>query len=116
VLATLVQTRSPVHAARLSDQISGTAPLAQLATRLQTLLVLRGDDPAIARATALGQVARLVQRQAYMLAIQDAFWLVLVVLLGSVVAASFVHMRPPTPAAVAATPGAAERRPAVVVE
>src|SRR5262249_54454932 len=72
VLATLVQTRAPVHAALLSDQIAGASPLTQLAARLQGLLVLHGADPALARASAIGQVARLVQRQAYMLAIQDA--------------------------------------------
>src|SRR5262249_59278401 len=72
VLATLVQTRAPVHAALLSDQIASISPLAQLAARLQALQVLHGADPALARASAIGQVARLVQRQAYMLAIQDA--------------------------------------------
>ena len=50
-----------------------------------------------ARTAAIQEIARLVQWQGYMLAIQDAFWLVLFVLIASIIAASFIRMRKHTP-------------------
>ncbi|HKF35917.1 MAG TPA: hypothetical protein VKB35_03375, partial [Ktedonobacteraceae bacterium] len=58
-----------------------------------SLFVQHGASLHAARAAALEEIARLVQRQGYMLAIQDAFWFVLFVLLASIIAACFIRMR-----------------------
>jgi len=93
VLATLVQSQAKVHATQLAAQITPASPLAQLAARLQAQLVLHGASASAARAAALKQVARLVQQQGYLMAIQDAFWCVMFVLIASVIAAFFIRMR-----------------------
>jgi len=117
VLATLVQTRAVVHSVQIAEQVTPASPLGRVTDLLQPLLILHGAGPA--PLTAIAQGARLVQRHGAMLAIQDAFWLVLLVLLAALVAAGFVQMRRPTPAvapAVAGGPGRVERREAIVVE
>ncbi len=93
VLATQVQSQAKVHAAQLAQQITPNSPLAQLAARVQASLILHRASPAAARAAALQQVTRLIQGQAYMLAIQDAFWLILCMLIASIIAACFIRMR-----------------------
>lgn len=93
VLATLVQTQAKVHATNLAAQITPTSPLAQLAARLQALLVLHGASSSAASAIAQRQIAGLVQQQGYLMAIQDAFWFVMFVLIAAVIAAFFIRMR-----------------------
>src|SRR5262249_16837258 len=83
VLATQVQSQAKVHATQLAQQITPTSPLAQLAARLQASLIQHGASPTEAHAAAFQQVARLVHGQAYVLAIQDAFWLILSMLIAS---------------------------------
>jgi EmrB/QacA subfamily drug resistance transporter len=97
VLATLVQTQAKIHYGHLAEQVTPASPLGQLAFRLQTFFVQHGASLNDARAAAIQEVARLVQRQGYMLAIQDAFWLVLCVLMASIIAACFIRMRKYTP-------------------
>jgi MFS family permease len=97
VLATLVQTRAKIHYGHLAEQVTPASPLGQVAFRFQSLFVQHRASLNDARAAAIQEVARLVQRQGYMLAIQDAFWLVLFVLVASMIAACFIHMRKHTP-------------------
>jgi EmrB/QacA subfamily drug resistance transporter len=97
VLATLVQTQAKVHDTHLAGQITPTSPLAQLAARLQALLVLHGASPVAARAAALRRITGLVQQQGYLLAIQDAFWFVMFVLIAAIIAAFFIRMRKRVP-------------------
>ena len=97
VLATLVQTQAKIHYGHLAEQVTPASPLGQVASRLQSLFVQHGASLNNARAAAIEEIARLVQRQGYMLAIQDAFWLVLFVLLASIIAACFIRMRKHTP-------------------
>ncbi len=97
VLATLVQTQAKIHYGHLAEQGTPGSPLDQLASRLQSLFVQHGASLLQARAAALQEIARLVQRQGFMLAIQDAFWLVLIVLIASIIAACFIRMRKHVP-------------------
>lgn len=97
VLATLVQTQARVHATQLAAQITPTSPFAQLAAHLQALLIQHGASASAARAAALKQVAGLVQQQGYLMAIQDAFWFVMFVLIASVITAFFIRMRRQVP-------------------
>ena len=90
VLATLVQTQTKIHFGHLSEQVTPSSPLGQLVPRLQALFVSRGADITAARAAAIQTVARLVQRQGYILAIQDAFTFSLVVTFLAIIAVLFV--------------------------
>lgn len=97
VLATLVQTQAKIHAGHLAEQVTPASPLGQLASRLQLLFIRHGASPNAARAPAVQVIARLVQRQGYLLAIKDTFWLVLFVLIAAMIAACFVRMRKHAP-------------------
>ncbi|HEX6552587.1 MAG TPA: MDR family MFS transporter [Ktedonobacteraceae bacterium] len=97
VLATLVQTQAKIHYGHLAEQVTPASPLGQVASRLQSLFVQRGASLNDARGAAIQEVARLVQRQGYMLAIQDAFRLVLFVLIAAIIATCFIRMRKYTP-------------------
>jgi EmrB/QacA subfamily drug resistance transporter len=94
VLATLVQSRAKVHYSHLAEQVTPAPPLGQLVTRLQQYFFTQGIPLQNARAAAIQEVIRLVQRQGYMLALQDAFWLTLVVSLVAIVATLFIRSRP----------------------
>ena len=92
-LATLVQTQTQVHYALLAEQVTAASPLGQLLPRLEASFVLRGaDGPSAARAAVL-LIARLVQEQAYMLAIRDAFFLSIAVAVLALVVTMFVKER-----------------------
>ncbi len=93
VLATLVQTQAKVHYSHLAEQVTLGSRLGQFIARLQALLVTRGADPTSARVAAIQQVIRLVQRQGYVLAIQDAFRLTLIVIGVAVIAAALIRTR-----------------------
>ncbi len=93
VLATLVQRQAKIHYSHLAEQVTAFSPLGQFVTHLQAALVARGADASNARIVALQEIIRLVQRQGYMLALLDAFWLVLAVIVAAFVATCFVQMR-----------------------
>ena len=107
VLATLVQTQTKIHFGHLSEQVTPASPLGQLIPRLTAAYVSRGTDITAAGAAALQTIARLVQRQGYILAIQDAFKFSLVVTFLAIVAVLFVSKSrrpaPPTPGTVQGT-------------
>jgi EmrB/QacA subfamily drug resistance transporter len=91
VLATLVQSQSKIHYAHLAEQVTANSPLGQLFTRLQALFVARGADLHTAQAAALQLIYRLVQRQGFIFALQDAFWLTLVVTGLAIISVLFVR-------------------------
>jgi DHA2 family multidrug resistance protein len=94
VLATLVQTQTKVHYTHLAEQVTAASPLGQLLPRFEALFVLRGADVQSAVSTAVLLIARLVQRQAYMLAIRDAFFLSIAIAVVALVVTLFVKERP----------------------
>jgi DHA2 family multidrug resistance protein len=118
VLATLVQSRAPVHVAQLTAPVAATSSIANATDVSPSLSALHATDPAAS--AAISGISRAVQRQAYLLAVQDAFWLILAVLLVSVVAAGFVRMGQPAPARapglIAPDGETTERRQPVLVE
>ncbi|GAC1356189.1 MAG: DHA2 family efflux MFS transporter permease subunit [Ktedonobacteraceae bacterium] len=91
ILATLVQMQSKVHYSHLAEQVTTRSPLGQLLTRLQALFVAHGASAAAARASAIQDIARFVQRQGYVLAIQDAFLLSVGIILVAIFAVFFVR-------------------------
>lgn len=74
VLTTLVQTHSKVHYSHLAEQVTATSPLGHLLPRISAFFMAHGASAEAARRAALQVIAGLVQRQATVLAIQDAFF------------------------------------------
>ncbi len=93
ILATLVQRQTQVHYAYLAEQVTASSPLGQLVPRLQALFTARGASIDAARTAALQVIARLVQRQGYDLAMQDAFQLTVVIVALAVIVTLFVRGR-----------------------
>ena len=90
VLATFVQTQAQTHATTLASQVTPASPFAQLAARTQAHLLQQGASLAAAERAAGQQLAGLIQQQSYLLALQDTYWFLLIVLCASVIAASSV--------------------------
>lgn len=91
VLATLVQSQTKIHYAHLAEQATANSPLGQLFTRLQALFVARGADTHAAQSAALQVIYRLVQRQSFILALQDAFTLTVVIIALAIISVLFVR-------------------------
>ncbi|MDQ6643722.1 MAG: DHA2 family efflux MFS transporter permease subunit [Chloroflexota bacterium] len=91
VLATLVQTQTKLHYARLAEQVTASSQLGQLLPRLQALFVARGADQHTAQVAALQIVYGLVQRQSFILALQDAFTVTVVIIGLAIISVLFVR-------------------------
>jgi len=91
ILATLVQTQSKVHYTHLAEQVTASSPLGQLLPRLQAAFMAHGANAITARTAAAQLIIRLVQRQAFILALQDAFTFTLVVIGLAIIAVFFVR-------------------------
>ncbi|MBV8695801.1 MAG: DHA2 family efflux MFS transporter permease subunit [Chloroflexi bacterium] len=91
ILATLVQTQAKVHFTHLAEQVTTTSPLGHLLLGLQAVLVSRGADINAARVAGLQVIVGLVQQQAFVLALQDAFIFSLVVTVFAIIAILFVR-------------------------
>lgn len=93
ILATLVQTQTKVHYTHLAEQVTASSPAGQLLSHLQALFVAHGAGIDAARRAAIEVLVRLVQRQGYVLAIQDAFRLTVVMVALAVIVTLFVRGR-----------------------
>jgi DHA2 family multidrug resistance protein len=91
VLATLIQSQTKVHAGHLAEQVTPQSGLGQMVPQLQALFVAHGASLSQGYATAILYVNRLIQRQAYILSIQDAFRLTIFVVALSIIATFFVR-------------------------
>ncbi|MFL5625775.1 MAG: DHA2 family efflux MFS transporter permease subunit, partial [Ktedonobacteraceae bacterium] len=78
LLSTTVQSQTKVHYSHLAEQVTASSHAGQLITRLEALFVARGAGVTSAMHAAVQLVAGQLQRQAYMLAMDDAFLLTLV--------------------------------------
>jgi len=99
VMATLVQSQTAIHFSHLAELVTPSSPLGQLVPKLQALFMLRGAPASTAYATAIRVIAGLVQRQATILAMQDAFRYSVILTGVAIIAAFFVRYRkvpPPT--------------------
>ena len=94
ILATLVQTQSLLHFGHLAEQVTSSSRLGQLIPFIQNYFVAHGADPNLARQTAIQLIARFVQGQAFVMAIQDALRLTLVFIVVAIIATLFVRSRP----------------------
>ena len=93
ILATFVQTQTKVHFAHLAEQVTVGSPLGQLLPRLQGLFMQHAANAQSASSAALQLIARILQRQSYLLAIQDAFFLIIALVVLAIVATLFIKER-----------------------
>ncbi len=93
ILATVIQTQSKVHFSHLAEQVTPGSQLGQLLPRLQALFVSQGADLNAARAASIQEVAGLLQRQGYALAIQDGFLISVGIILFAIIAVFFIRGR-----------------------
>jgi len=91
VLATIVQTQTQIHFGHLAEKFTVNSPLGELVPRLQALFIARGADTAAAYNAAVLLIARFIQREAFVLAIQDALWVTIGVTILAIIAVLFVR-------------------------
>src|SRR5712692_2488380 len=91
ILATLVQTQTRVHFGHLAEQVTATSPIAHFIPAIQAFFVSQGSDLFSAHQAALQLVALFVRREAFVLAIQDAFRLTIVIIAIALIATFFVR-------------------------
>jgi DHA2 family multidrug resistance protein len=85
MLATALTNREHFHSARLGESISMASSATQ--ARLDGLaqaFVARGIDPATAANKAIAAIDRIVRREAYVMAYNDGFWIVGLILIGGI--------------------------------
>src|SRR5262249_569932 len=96
VLTTIVQTQTKLHYSHLAETVTASSALGQMLPRLEAIFVLRGADLHAATGAALSLIARLLQRQAYMLALHDGFLLSILLVILAIIATLFIKQRPRT--------------------
>ncbi len=118
VLATLVQTQAKVHYTHLAEQAVPGSPLERVLNGIRSLFLLQGYGPVQASAAATQEIIGLLQRQSYMLALIDSFWVTLAFILAAIVATCFVRSRrratPTTSEGVSAEEDASRREAMLV--
>jgi DHA2 family multidrug resistance protein len=85
LLATALTNREHFHSLRLGESVSMATLATQ--TRLDQLtqaFVARGIDPATAANQAIEAIGRIVRRESYVMAYNDGFWIVGVILIGAI--------------------------------
>ena len=81
LLSTVIARREVMHFSAIAEAM--TANSVKVQERLHALVATMAGDPAVAPARALATLAGQVRREATVIAYADAFWLVGVLLLGS---------------------------------
>ncbi len=102
VLATLVQSQTTVHYVHLAERVTTASPLGQLVQQQVALYMARGASLQAATAAAVLPYIRMLQQQAYMLAINDAFLFSLALAIVATVSVIFIRTRPRATAVPAA--------------
>ncbi|GHO53486.1 MDR family MFS transporter [Ktedonobacter robiniae] len=90
ILATMVQSQNKIHYAHLAERVTATSPLGTLVVMLQGALMGKGLSATAAYAYALKTIGGLLQRQSYMLAMQDGFRLSFYLAIVAIFATFFV--------------------------
>ncbi|HEY4383075.1 MAG TPA: DHA2 family efflux MFS transporter permease subunit [Ktedonobacteraceae bacterium] len=93
VIATLVQSRTGFHYARLAEQVTATSPLGQFLLTLQGFFVFRGASLSAGYAAAIQEVSGMVRLQATILAMRDAFLVSLALTILAIIASCFVRSK-----------------------
>jgi DHA2 family multidrug resistance protein len=89
-LSTLLTWREQLHSVRIGDAVSLYSPQTQQRiNQLTQLFESRGSDPSTAHNEALKQIAKIVQREAYVMAYNDCFYFIGIALLVCAIALLF---------------------------
>jgi DHA2 family multidrug resistance protein len=91
VLATLVQTQSMVHFGHLAEQVTPSSPLGQIVPFIQAYYVAHGATVPAAYQTAIQLISLFVKEQSFVLALQDAFRVTILVIGIALIATFFVR-------------------------
>ncbi len=94
VLSSVVQTQTNVHYAHLAEQVTATSPTAALLQQQTTFFMAQGASLQAATAAAIQLLIRQLQRQANMLAIDDAFLFTLLIAIAAIVLVLLIPLRP----------------------
>ncbi|TFW33497.1 DHA2 family efflux MFS transporter permease subunit [Massilia horti] len=85
LLATALTNREHFHSARIGESVSLASNATQ--TRLDQLtqaFIANGIDPATAGNQAIAAIDRIVRRESYVMAYNDGFWIVGLILIGAI--------------------------------
>jgi EmrB/QacA subfamily drug resistance transporter len=91
ILGSLVQGQTHAHYAHLAEQVTPGTSKGQFLLGIQAQLQARGMDALHASHLAIMEVAELVQRQAYSLALQDGYRFTFFMLIPAILAVLFVR-------------------------
>jgi len=73
IMTTLVSNRRDFHYVRLAEQVTATSPAGAFLQQLTQLFVAHGYTQPQAKIAAIQEMVQMVQRQAFMLAVNDTF-------------------------------------------
>ena len=98
VMSTLVSNRREFHYVRLAEQVTANSSSGAFLQGMMQSFVARGYQQAQAQAMAIQEMVQFVQRQAYQLAINDAFLFTVIAVAISILLFVFVIRMPTTQA------------------
>ncbi|GCE18585.1 DHA2 family efflux MFS transporter permease subunit [Dictyobacter kobayashii] len=90
VISTFVTSQNKLHYAHMAELITPDSSTGHFIMQMQAVLMSRGSSATAAYATALAYIAGRLQLQSYAMAMQDAFWVTLVLVGVAVIASFFV--------------------------
>ncbi len=93
VLATVISTQITTHYGHLAEQVTPFSKLGQMMLGLQARFALQGAGPQAARQAAIQTISGIVHGQAFVLAMQDAFRLTLVIVIAAFIAVTLVRTK-----------------------
>jgi EmrB/QacA subfamily drug resistance transporter len=93
ILATLVQTQSIIHYGHLAELVTANSPLGRIIPFIQAYYISQGASASAAYQAAIRLISLFVQREAYILAIQDAFRFTIAIVVLAIIATFFVRNR-----------------------
>jgi DHA2 family multidrug resistance protein len=91
IIATLLQSQTKVHYAHLAELVTPQSSLGHYMLGLQAHYVAMGASFSQALRYAASSISGLLEQQAYLLAMQDTFWLALGLSVAAVIMAFFVR-------------------------
>jgi DHA2 family multidrug resistance protein len=79
IMTTLISTQTKVHYVHLAEQVTVNSPAGSFAQQLAAYFMTRGYNAKNAMTAALISIYNVLQQRSYLLAINDAFFLIMVV-------------------------------------
>lgn len=93
VLATVISTQITTHYGHLAEQVTPFSKLGGLMFGLQAYFVSHGASLASAHAASLQELSFIIKGQAFVLAMQDAFFLTFVMVIAALIAVMLIRTK-----------------------